>query len=430
MKKYLLTLVAIACFALGLSSCSKDSSKDEEVDKLEFSATSINFGADANSQTVYVYSNLSWLASNPSDVWCYVSPYSGSGDGSFTINVDRNNSTSSRSTRIYVYGGSQTDYLEVYQAGSNGGGGTVVPTVPSTPTSVQASATSSSSIAVSWNSVSGANGYNIYRSTSASGSYANIGNSSTTSFTNSGLPASTTYHYKVSAYNNSGESYQSSSASATTLSSGGGGGGGATVPSTPTNVSAANEGNAHFPMIVVRWDLISGATSYKVYRSSGYSGSYTLIGTRNSNAFADENPLSGNNYYRVSALNSAGESSQSNPVNYNYTPSVTSPCPVTYGNCTVSGTTITMRWTNPTITGCGTPTTTYLRVMSTHSSDYINVQTLSGTATSASFNYSGWIQTGTYTNGYVYVGIITENSAGTSGGVPKVYDTKNNRWIN
>jgi hypothetical protein len=33
-------------------------------------------------------------------------------------------------------------------------------------------------------------------------------------------------------------------------------------------------------------------------------------------------------------------------------------------------------------------------------------------------------------DGYVYVGIITENDKGTSGGIAKVYDTNAKKWIN
>jgi fibronectin type 3 domain-containing protein len=104
--------------------------------------------------------------------------------------------------------------------GDDGGGGT---TTPGTPGSVTATAQSSSSILVSWNTASGASGYRVYRSTSSSGSYSLQGSSSTSSYTDTGLSASTTYYYKVSAYNSAGDSSQSSYASATTSSSGGGG---------------------------------------------------------------------------------------------------------------------------------------------------------------------------------------------------------------
>jgi hypothetical protein len=133
-------------------------------------------------------------------------------------------------------------------------------------------------------------------------------------------------------------------------------------------------------------------------------------------------------YYKVSAVNSAGEGSQSSYASLTTVDPATAfePCPVTYGSCTVSGSTITMRWTVPTTSGCGTPTKAYLRVKNYNNNDYVNVETLSGTATSASFNYLPWVTS----DGYVYVGIITENSNGTSGGLPRAYDTNGKKWIN
>ncbi len=99
--------------------------------------------------------------------------------------------------------------------------------VPSTPNGLSATAASSSQINLSWTQVSGATSYDIYRDTSAGGSFPRIGSEptvgsgSTTTYSDTGLTASTTYYYKISALNASGESAVSSAVSATT--SGGGG---------------------------------------------------------------------------------------------------------------------------------------------------------------------------------------------------------------
>ncbi|MDR2394613.1 MAG: fibronectin type III domain-containing protein [Treponema sp.] len=96
------------------------------------------------------------------------------------------------------------------------------PSQPSTslsaPTDVEAKAESSNSISVSWNSVSGASYYKIYRSGYSSGSYQLLDESTSTSFTDTGVSSNTTYYYKVSAVNNAGESAQSTYAYATTSS--------------------------------------------------------------------------------------------------------------------------------------------------------------------------------------------------------------------
>lgn len=72
--------------------------------------------------------------------------------------------------------------------------------IPSTPTNFKAYKVSSSSIKVSWNAVSGASGYRIYRATSKTGTYTRIKTTSTTSYTNTGLTRGKTYYYKVRAF--------------------------------------------------------------------------------------------------------------------------------------------------------------------------------------------------------------------------------------
>jgi len=94
-------------------------------------------------------------------------------------------------------------------------------TPPTVPTGLTATAVSSSQINVSWTASTdnvGVTGYNIYRDGTE------IGTSTTTSYFDTGLTASTTYTYNVSAFDAAGNtSAQSASASATTLASSGGG---------------------------------------------------------------------------------------------------------------------------------------------------------------------------------------------------------------
>jgi hypothetical protein len=128
---------------------------------------------------------------------------------------------------------------------------TVVPTgggAPSTPSGLSASAASSSQINLSWTQTSGATSYDIYRDTSISGAFPRIGSEptvgsgSTTSYSDTGLAANTTYYYKISALNASGESAASDAASARTQSGASGGtaglsGGSAVVTKTATTTA-------------------------------------------------------------------------------------------------------------------------------------------------------------------------------------------------
>ena len=220
----------------------------------------------------------------------------------------------------------------------------------STPTGVNASV-DGSSILVSWQSVSGASSYNIYRSSSANGSYSLIGTASTTSYRDSS-PISGNNYYKVSAVNNKGESQQSSYA-VCNYTDGGGSSTTPNVPNAPTDVTVSNEGNNYLPSIRISWSSVSNATSYNIYRSSSANGAYSQIGSTSDTYTYDYNPMSGNNYYKVKAVNSTGESQYSSYAVYNNNPEF-SPCPPTVK---VSGTTSqTVTWTNPTSNGCGKPT--------------------------------------------------------------------------
>lgn len=83
------------------------------------------------------------------------------------------------------------------------------------PANLSVSATTSNSVSLSWSAASGASGYNVYRN----GARVNASPVSATSFTDSGLAASTTFSYQVSSTGGSGESSLSGAVSATTKSS-------------------------------------------------------------------------------------------------------------------------------------------------------------------------------------------------------------------
>jgi hypothetical protein len=103
---------------------------------------------------------------------------------------------------------------------------------PSAPTSLAATAQSSSAIGLTWTEAAPPanctiSSYNVYRSTTSgftpgSGNLIASGVTST-SYTNSGLTASTTYYYKVEALDSYGSSPASAQAQATTQSGGSGG---------------------------------------------------------------------------------------------------------------------------------------------------------------------------------------------------------------
>ena len=212
----------------------------------------------------------------------------------------------------------------------------------------------------------------------------------------------------------------------------GGGTGGETVqkPSAPTGLYVANYGSVTIPDIRITWNSVSSATGYYVYRSSSASGTYSKIATTSYEGYVDNTCKIGNTYYyKVKSYNSAGTSGYSDYCKFEYK-DTRKPGPVTYGNCTVSGTTMTMRWSVPTNNSYGKPTKALLRVMNPDSGEWATLQELSGTATSVSFTYTPWVGTSGYYKGYLYVGILLENDYGTGGGSARVWDNVNKKWIN
>lgn len=80
------------------------------------------------------------------------------------------------------------------------------------------------------------------------------------------------------------------------------------VPSAPEELSASASGKT----ISLSWTSVSNADSYNIYRSSAAGGTYNKIGTSASASYDDSNlNYSTTYYYKVSAVNSKGESTKS-----------------------------------------------------------------------------------------------------------------------
>jgi hypothetical protein len=119
-------------------------------------------------------------------------------------------------------------------AAAGGGGGGSCTTLPSAPSGLTGTAASSSVINLSWTAdTAPANctisGYNVFRSTTSgftpSSSNQIASGVTATSYSSTGLSASTTYYYKIEAADAAGTSVSSSQASVETQASGNGGSG-------------------------------------------------------------------------------------------------------------------------------------------------------------------------------------------------------------
>ena len=195
---------------------------------------------------------------------------------------------------------------EITNLYSNGGnGGAVIPppvsdtTAPSVPTNLQASVVSTSQINLSWTASTdntAVTGYNIYRNGTK------IATATSTSYSNTGLTASTTYSYTVSAYDAAGNtSAQTTAVSATTSTTPVSD---TTTPSVPTNLQASVVSTSQINLSWTASTDNTAVTGYNIYRNG------TKIATATSTSYSNTGLTASTTYsYTVSAYDAAGNTS-------------------------------------------------------------------------------------------------------------------------
>ena len=180
------------------------------------------------------------------------------------------------------------------------------------PTSLSATAVSSSQISLTWaDNSSSETGYKIERSPVDDLHFTQVATVGTnlTSFTDSGLTESTKYYYRIRAYNAITTSAYCSEKNATTLSN---------IPAAPSELTITSTTSSK---VFLAWTDNSGNESgFRIQRKQGPTGTYAEIATPGANVTTytdDENTLLDGTqyYYKVCAYNSAGNSPFSNEVN-------------------------------------------------------------------------------------------------------------------
>ena len=180
---------------------------------------------------------------------------------------------------------------------------TPVPAKAPAPTGLTATASTASTVSLSWNSVKDAAGYKVERSTSSSGPWSTaFYDFSGTSHYDSGLQCNTNYYFRISArgngspystdYGSPSSSLSTSTSSCPTIS--------VTKAPAPKNLRVTSKNQT---VVRLAWDPVTDAYRYKAERSTSSSGPWSTVRFEISGTARNDTGLTCGThyYYRVSA---------------------------------------------------------------------------------------------------------------------------------
>lgn len=140
-------------------------------------------------------------------------------------------------------------------------------------------------VTMSYSRISGADGYKIYRCSTIDGTYKQVGTSRSLTFTDKELKYNKAYYYKVRGYTKvNGKDLHSKASNAVAI---------ATTFSKVDLKPASRTQDFN----VLRWTSISGASKYKIYRSTSKDGSYKYLDITTDTKFIDNDIKKGQTYY-------------------------------------------------------------------------------------------------------------------------------------
>jgi hypothetical protein len=171
---------------------------------------------------------------------------------------------------------------------------------PSTPTDLQAVG-ASAGIQLQWapSAFNAAVQYNVFRGTSAGGTYTLLTGSpiTATSYVDPGVASGTKAYYKVIAVSGAAQSV-AATASATAAT---------TVPITPPTTAPTLSASTSSTSIALSWTAVSGATSYRLQRMGADNLFHDVASGITGTSFVDSNLTPSTAYtYQIRAENSAG----------------------------------------------------------------------------------------------------------------------------
>ena len=162
---------------------------------------------------------------------------------------------------------------------------------------------------LTWKAVSGAAKYEVYRARSKDGTYTKYSTTTGTAYTNSSyLTSGTTYYYKVRALDANGNAGPYSAVVSVTCR----------LKLTAPTVTGGTDAQGR---PTLKWNAVSGAAKYEVYRARSMNGDYIKYSTVTGTSYTNTSYLANGTtyYYKVRALGSDGSyGPYSTPVSVTY----------------------------------------------------------------------------------------------------------------
>ncbi len=142
------------------------------------------------------------------------------------------------------------------------------------------------SVGLKWTAVAGASKYEVYRSTSKTGTYTKLGTTTKTTYTDAKATAGKTYYYKVKTIGKTSALNSSLSAAKSAV--------------VPKKVTTLKKKSAKAKATKLAYSKVKSATGYEIYRSTKKSSGYKKVATvkkYTTNTYTDKTTKKGKTYY-------------------------------------------------------------------------------------------------------------------------------------
>ena len=151
---------------------------------------------------------------------------------------------------------------------------------------------------VKWSAVTGASKYQVYRSTSKTGTYKLLGTTTKLNYTDTSATTGYTYYYKVKAVSKVKTSANSAYSTPIAIICH------CAKPAVKITTSSGD------PKLT--WSTVTGASKYEVYRATSSGGTYTKVATTTAKTYTDKTAKAGKTYYyKVKAVSKVKTSANS-----------------------------------------------------------------------------------------------------------------------